>query len=207
VKLRKKMEIPVRKRFVIALAAESHDWTLRLPTLVTLVFCGLTLAQAGDLPPLSALQHLKNTETFQQAKLTSAEFKQILKQVKSSAFDIPQSWEKELRVRPVLLQSVRGLIVQGTDLLCGGTGNCQTWVFRNYRGRWVSLFRDQAPLASGFGFTMRAQQGIPEFFVGASISADQATYTYFSYNGRAYSMSRCYRTKPDRQQAEKVSCG
>jgi hypothetical protein len=165
-----------------------------------------TLAHAEILPPLQTLQRLHDAESFRQSKLAPTEVRQILQQIKATAFDTAKSWQKELRVRRISLQSVDGLIVQGSDLLCGATGNCQTWVFRKDRRRWISLFPNQAPVAAGFGFAMVATHRIPDFLVAAHVSADEVDYASYSYDGQNYSVARCYRAKPDGQQAEEKPC-
>jgi len=45
--------------------------------------------------------------------------------------------------------------VRGTNLLCGTTGNCQTWVFRSVNGRWASLF-EEGPLAESASWSPRS---------------------------------------------------
>src|SRR5262249_37615621 len=92
---------------------------------------GMTSATASNLPrKINWLKDLSLDETFLAAKLDAVERKQIIDQVEKTSFDVPDSWESELRVRRVSLGEAEGLIVRGTQLLCGGTGNCETWVFR-----------------------------------------------------------------------------
>jgi hypothetical protein len=150
---------------------------------------GQAMVRAIEFP---AMDHLKGTETLQQAELSVSEVKQVLGQVEQTAYDTPESWQKELRIRRVSLGSVDGLVLQGTSLLCGATGNCQTWVFRRIGTRWVCLFRGQAPLASGFGFELQARQRIRNLVLSSHVSADETDYAVFTYNGRAYASSRCY---------------
>lgn len=179
---------------------------MRVLLLMTLSFYGVALVRADNLPPLQMLQRLHGEESFQQSELAPIEVNQILHQVKATAFDNPKSWQKELRVRRVSLHSVEGLVVQGSNLLCGATGNCQTWVFRKDRRRWVSLFLGQAPIASGFGFTKLVTNGIPDFLLAAHVSTDEINYASYSYNGRTYVAVRCYLAKPNGQQAEETPC-
>lgn len=148
------------------------------------------IAWAVEFPKMD---HLKDTETWQQVRLSGFEVNQILKQVEATAYDTPESWQKELRVRRVSLKSADGLVVQGTSLLCGGTGNCQTWVFRREGRNWVCLFRDTAPIAGGFGFEQQATKGIPNLVLSTHISADETGYSVFTYDGKLYSSSNCYR--------------
>ena len=88
------------------------------------VFVAIALAQSVSIPPMD---HLKASETLQAAKLSSTEIKQICEQLETTSFDVPESWETELRGRRVSLGNEDGLVIQGTELLCGGTANCQTW--------------------------------------------------------------------------------
>jgi hypothetical protein len=153
---------------------------------------------------LPAMDHLKRTEMLQQSELSISEVKQVLAQVEDTAYDIPESWEKELRVRRVSLASSDGLVLQGTSLLCGATGNCQTWIFRRIGTRWVCLFSSQAPVADGFGFEQQAGYGIRRLVLSSHMSADETDYSVFTYDGRAYSLSQCYRTI--RGRTEQVAC-
>src|SRR5579862_6292723 len=76
------------------------------------------------------------TDTFAAAKLSGREVREIIAGVEQSAYDTPTSWETELRVRRVDLGGSSGLVVRGTSLLCGATGNCQMWVFRKTNEKW-----------------------------------------------------------------------
>lgn len=163
------------------------------PLALCLFSLGLTIkpvvAQEFTLP---AMDHLKNSETFQAAKFIAAEKKQIFEQAEQSSFDVPDSWESELRVRRVVLGGNESLVVQGTKLLCGGTGNCQTWIFRKTAGKWVSTFSEEAPIASGFGFTEIISYGLPELVVGGHVNADTSFYALFSFDGSFYRETRCF---------------
>jgi hypothetical protein len=87
------------------------------------------------------------------ANLSAKEIREIITGVKKSAYDMPKSWSTEPRLRRVDLGSGPGIVVQGTSLLCGGTGNCQIWVFHKANVNWVPLFaNDQTILAEGFNF-------------------------------------------------------
>src|SRR5437868_516233 len=114
---------------------------------------GTAFAQASRAPQeIGWLKEVGASETFLAAKLTLAERKQIIRQVEGTAFDAPDSWTAELRVRRLSLGQSAGLLIRGTRLLCGGTGNCQTWVFRRAHGTWLNVFEHDAPIGSGFGF-------------------------------------------------------
>jgi hypothetical protein len=97
---------------------------VRRPAVVSAVIVIAAISRAVEFP---VLDHLKATETLQHAQLAASELTQILEQVASTSYDTPDSWPKELCIRRVSLGSVDGLVLQGTDLLCGATGNCQTW--------------------------------------------------------------------------------
>src|SRR5438552_13765566 len=81
------------------------------------VFVAIALAQSVSIPPMD---HLKASETLQAAKLSSTEIKQICEQLETTSFDVPDSWETELRGRRVSLGNEEGLVIQGIELLCGG---------------------------------------------------------------------------------------
>lgn len=153
---------------------------------------GLTrLGCAADFPKF---ENLKDSETRQQAKLSATEVKEIVDQVEATAGDTPESWEAELRFRRVRLGGVEGLLVRGSRLLCGATGNCTLWVFRKNSGRWVSLFTGSAPIADGFGFAPESSHGIPNLVISTNLSAAEAGYTVFTFDGRRYTASQCYRS-------------
>lgn len=69
------------------ISARLHVGCGALPVLLT-----GGLARTVNLP---ALDHLKDTETFQQAGLTSAESKSILEQVEATAYDTPATWQRK----------------------------------------------------------------------------------------------------------------
>ncbi len=152
-----------------------------------LVLSGLGLGL--ELPPFTSLQP---NETPRAAKLTALEIKQISAQLEATSYDEPDSWEGEILVRRVSLGGTEGMVVQGKKLLCGGTGNCQTWVFRRGNGRWQVMFEGQAPIASGFTFKQETSQGIRNFVIVAHISAASAGYVEYKFDGSFYRASQCY---------------
>jgi hypothetical protein len=85
----------------------------------------LAVVLFASLPAIAQMQSLGPKDTFATAKLSAAEVQDILKQVERSAYDEPNDWRNELRVRRVDLGSRPGLVLQGSKLLCGATGNCQ----------------------------------------------------------------------------------
>ena len=167
-------------------------------------------AQTSNPPPrISMFLNLGNQETFLAAKLTAAERKQIIDQVENTSFDVPDSWDSELRVRRVSLGEADGLVIRGTQLLCGGTGNCQTWVFRRSQGNWFNLFEQEAPVVSGFGFDQEATGGIKNFLVSANSSVAMESRILFKFDGKLYRASGCYDVAvngPAAEKIEKVPC-
>jgi len=136
------------------------------------------------------MQSLTPTDTFSAAKLSPQEIREVISGVEESAYDTPQSWEKELRIRRVNLGKAPGLIVEGTGLLCGGTGNCQTWVFRKVNGNWLSMFAgDQAPVAESFQFEPSITRGIKDFAIKTNSSAEVEKRVTYKFDGRFYRAS------------------
>jgi len=157
---------------------------------------------------ISWLKDLNANESFLAAKLTAEERKQIIDQVEMTGFDVPDSWDSELRARRVSLGEADGLVIRGTQLLCGGTGNCQTWIFRRSQGQWFNLFEQEAPIASGFGFEQETTNGIVNFLVSAKGSAAEENRILFKFDGKVYRPSECYEVWDDgaAQRIEKVPC-
>ena len=149
---------------------------------------GTASAQPLQLP---AMGSLKASETFHAARLSSAETARIFKQVEETSFDYPASWQSELRVRRVSLGDTDGLVIQGRKLLCGGTGNCQTWVFRRTNGRWTSMFQHRAPIVSAFGFADKTSHGARDLATLAHVSAETSAYSVFEFDGNFYHETQC----------------
>ena len=112
--------------------------------------------------------------------------------MEKTSFDVPDSWESELRVRRVSLGEAEGLILRGTKLLCGGTGNCETWVFRRSQGNWFNLFAQEAPVVSGVAFEQEATGGIKNLLVSANSSAARESRVLFRFDGKFYRQSECF---------------
>lgn len=141
----------------------------------------------------SQMQQLGPQETFAASRLSASAIRQIEAEVEASAYDTPASWAAELRVRRVDLGAARGLIVQGTKLLCGGTGNCQTWVLRAIGGKWISMFASsgnnncsEPPLAEGFALGPARTHGIKDFTVSTNLSADSGSRVTYKFDGNCY---------------------
>jgi hypothetical protein len=158
--------------------------------LVLGVASGTALAQEATFPPLIRLQE---SDTFRVARLTPSEQQQVFEEVAEISFDTPDSWESELLVRRVKLGGLEeGLVLQGTRLLCGATGNCETFVLRRMNSKWIALFEKEAPIASGFGFAQESRNGIKNFVVAANLSAESERYTVYAFDGKFYKASQCY---------------
>jgi hypothetical protein len=103
---------------------------------------------------------LDTADTFAAAKLTQKEVSQLIPALEQLAYDIPDSWSTELRAKRIDLGSSSGLVLEGTNLLCGGTENCQIFVFRRVHDRWISLFQGQAPICEAVTFGQGTTNGI-----------------------------------------------
>jgi hypothetical protein len=140
-----------------------------------------------SLAAIAQMQSLGPKDTFATAKLSAAEVEDILKQVERSAYDQPDDWTSELRVRRVDLGSRPGLVLHGSKLLCGATGNCQLWVFRREGGKWLTLFSgDQAPIAEGFQLGPNLANGIEDLTITANSSAEAQARATYKFDGRFY---------------------
>jgi hypothetical protein len=147
----------------------------------------LTAAQPA--PP--AMDHLRPAETVSAARLTPAEKRQIFRQLDDTSFDTPDSWDTEALVRRVRLGDSDGLVIQGSKLLCGATGNCATWVIRRQKDGWRNLFSGDAPLASTFAFADVLTNGVPNLVLETRLSADVTRRTVFRFNGAFYQPHDC----------------
>jgi hypothetical protein len=138
-------------------------------------------------PALPQTQSLGPKDTFAAARLSAKEIHEIVEGVEPSAYDTPDSWNKELRVRRVDLGGSPGIVVQGSKLLCGGTGNCQTWVFRKANNKWVSLFRnEQAPIAESFQLGPAVTHNIKDFEIVTNSSAGAGERVTYKFDGMFY---------------------
>ena len=175
---------------------------IRHSLLLLALFAGTALAQDIKLP---AMIHLQESDTFRVARLTPSEQQQVFEEIAGISFDTPDSWESELRVRRVILGGVEeGLVLQGATLLCGGTGNCETFVLRRVNSKWIAMFDEQAPLASGFGFGPESSNGLKNFVIAANQSAESEKYTIYKFDGKLYRASQCY--EKGKAQIKTVSC-
>jgi hypothetical protein len=148
-----------------------------------LIVCAQALSQPQSLGP---------KDTLASAGLSKQEINQVIEAIEQSAYDTPESWEAELRVRKLALGSATagsmpGLVVQGSKLLCGATGNCQTWVLRKVGGKWSSLIAgDQAPIAESFEFGPGSSSGIKNLTLVANSSAESSSRVTYKFDGKVY---------------------
>jgi hypothetical protein len=138
-------------------------------------------------PALTQMQSLGPKDTFNSVGLSAKEGQQIVAEVEQSAYDTPDDWKKELRVRRADLGNNSGMVVQGSKLLCGGTGNCQTWVFRKADNKWVSLFpNDRVPMAESFRLGPGVTDGIKDFTIVANSGAEAGQTVTYKFDGKSY---------------------
>jgi len=129
---------------------------------------------------------LGTADTFAAAKLTQEEVSQLIPALEQLAYDTPDSWNTELRAKRIDLGSSPGLVLEGTNLLCGGTGNCQIFVFRRVNDRWISLFQGQAPICEAFTFGPGTSHGIKNLTVAANQSAETTHRVAYQFDGQFY---------------------
>jgi hypothetical protein len=146
----------------------------------------LSVAPAGNIDWISALA---DSESFSAANFTPAEQKSILDQIASTSFDVPESWLAELRVRRISLGRSEGIVVRATRLLCGATGNCETWVFRRTAAGWMNLLVGEAPIASSIGF-VRQNLPVRDLVITANRSANASALMRYSFDGKLYRASK-----------------
>jgi hypothetical protein len=136
---------------------------------------------------LAQMESLGTKDSLAAANLSTKETREIAAGVKESAYDTPKSWKKELRFRRFDLGNGPGIVVQGTSLLCGGTGNCQIWVFHKPNTNWVSLFaKDKAVLAEGFNFGPFVTHHIKDLTIETNSSVEESRRVTYKFDGRLY---------------------
>jgi hypothetical protein len=171
-------------------------------------FSGVLLAQSMTVPAdIDWLTQVRSQDTFSAVGLARADQQQILKQVETSSFDIPDSWLAELRVGRVSLGTSAGLVVRGTQLLCGGTGNCQTWLFQRGNGKWRNMFDGEAPVVSSVGL-VRQNAAVRDLVTTTHLSAERELWTRYRFDGHVYRRTECYRVdrSATSRRAERVAC-
>src|SRR5262245_50658885 len=129
---------------MVAVCSSSTTVRCRNGKMKVATIFGSVLLLAGS--SLAQVQNLAEKDTLSAAKLSPQERRQILAVVDESAYDTPDSWDEELRAKRIDLGGSPGIVLRGTNLLCGATGNCQLFVLRKANNSWVSLFgREEAP--------------------------------------------------------------
>jgi hypothetical protein len=146
----------------------------------------LLLFLLSMLTSFATAKTLGTADTFAAAKLTQKEVSQLIQALERLAYDIPDSWNTELQAKRIDLGSSPGLVLEGTNLLCGGTGNCQIFVFRQVKDRWISLFQGQAPICESFTFGPGTTNGIKNLTVAANQSAETAQRITYQFDGQFY---------------------
>ncbi len=69
------------------------------------------------------------------------------------------------------------------------------------------MFKDQAPIASAFGFQPETHSGHKNFVVAANSSADTENYIIYHFDGEFYGKAQCYSVHRDgAQHLEKILC-
>jgi hypothetical protein len=135
----------------------------------------------------TALGQMDPKDPLAAAHLSAKEIREIIAGVKRSAYDMPKSWSAELRLRRVNLGNGSGIVVQGTGLLCGGTGNCQIWIFRKANINWVSMIADdQTILAEGFSFGPAVTRNIKDLTIVTNFSAEESKRVTYKFDGSLY---------------------
>ena len=177
---------------------------MRLCTAILIlgIFAVIAAAQEVKRP---AMTQLDDHDTFRVARLTPSEQKQVFEEIEPISYDTPDSWESELRVRRLPIGgSEEALVLQGSSLLCGATGNCATFVLRHVNSKWIAMFDQQVPIASGFGFASESSKGIKDLVIVANLSADLETIAVYKFDGKVYRPSACY--EKTKAQTKTVAC-
>jgi len=69
------------------------------------------------------------------------------------------------------------------------------------------MFKNQAPIASAFGFQPEPHAGQKDFVVAANSSADAENYIIYHFDGQFYRQAQCYSVHRDgAQPLEKIPC-
>jgi hypothetical protein len=151
---------------------------MRITAVSVSVLTSALMSQAQSLPLHNGISGIG---------LSTEERRQVLSGVARSAFDTPDSWEEELSATRVDLGASRGIVLRGTKLLCGGTGNCQLFVMRETNGTWVSLFGDdQAPLAESFELGPGVTRGIKDLTVVTNSGAEASRRVTYRFDRQLY---------------------
>lgn len=176
--------------------------------LALLALCAMGGAAVAQELDFTAIPLPSDKDDIAAVKLPAVELKQILDQVEQTSFDTPESWPAELRLRRLPIAGGDGLVVRGTAMLCGGTGNCETWLFRRANGAWAKMFDEEAPAIASFGFGRHVSHEIPDLIATAHLSASTSTYVVYVFDGTVYRADTCYEVEADgpKRAAKQATC-
>jgi hypothetical protein len=153
----------------------------------TFFWSGLFSLLVFSTSAIAQMKSLGSKDSLAAGNLSAKELSEIIASVEKSAYDTPESWSTELRLRRVDLGNGPGIVVQGTSLLCGATGNCQIWVFRKADANWLSMFANgQVILAEGFSFGPAVTHHIRDLTIVTNFSAEESKRVKYKFDGRLY---------------------
>ena len=111
-------------------------------------------------------------------------------------------------MRRITIAGADGLVVRGTALLCGGTGSCETWLFRRSKGGWANMFEGEAPVVASLGFGRHVSHDVPDLIATVPMSATMSTYLVYAFDGNLYRPAACYEVEAEgaRRSSRKVPC-
>jgi hypothetical protein len=117
--------------------------------------------------------------TFSKAGLSPHDRATIITTVKQRAFDTPPDWSSELVVRWTRVGTKKLLIIRGSDLLCGGTGNCQTWVLQRTNGKWLNRIPGDPPIIASLSLRTDGAQSDLVGCRNQSVASSKCTSWHF----------------------------
>ena len=127
------------------------------------------------------------SSTLSKAHLPKEAVRQILRDIEATAYDTPNSWDNELRIERLTLGGAPALVLKGSDLLCGATGNCQVWIFRRTGNRWHPLLpRGQPLIADSLAFGPNLTQGVEDLAATMNSSASATNEYTYKFDGAVY---------------------
>lgn len=151
----------------------------------------LSVARPGD--DAASAHHLGSPNApISSLGLSPDQVEDVVGQVAATSFDTPPSWPSELRARRVRLGGRSALLVAGSDLLCGGTGACEMWVFYRSGGHWRNAFAGQAPIVVGFSISSHSANGLPDLVATTPLGAGRDRVAVFAFDGAIYRQQRAY---------------
>jgi hypothetical protein len=133
-----------------------------------------------------------DADTFVESGLRISARKEIIENVAVTAYDTPEAWEAELRVQHQKVGPWHVAVVRGTSMLCGATGNCQTWLFRLDGKHWVNVIAaGQAPIVDGLSLTRAGRNRPWRLVTRARISAQESRFAEYRFDGRLFQRTAC----------------